>query len=158
MQRRIILDKMYVVDVHTQHQKESTTPVLVDPSELWSHYHDGGCTIRLLCPHKYNCTVQSLLSHLEGEFQCMVGANAYLTPPNASQGFAPHYDDIGAFCLQLEGRKRWKVYPPPPKVQLPRTSSRDFTTQDFQAMDLTPIMDIVLNKGDILSIPRGWIH
>jgi bifunctional lysine-specific demethylase and histidyl-hydroxylase NO66 len=79
----------------------------------------------------------------------MVGANAYLTPPNASQGFAPHYDDIEAFCLQLEGRKRWKAYPPPPTVQLPRTSSPDFTTQDLQAMDLTPVMDIVLNEGDL---------
>uniref|UniRef100_A0A915HYF7 Bifunctional lysine-specific demethylase and histidyl-hydroxylase n=1 Tax=Romanomermis culicivorax TaxID=13658 RepID=A0A915HYF7_ROMCU len=33
----------------------------------------------------------------------------YLTPPN-SQGFAPHFDDIEAFILQLEGRKRWMLY------------------------------------------------
>ena len=35
----------------------------------------------------------------------------YLTPAG-SQGFAPHYDDIDAFVLQLEGRKHWKVYSP----------------------------------------------
>jgi bifunctional lysine-specific demethylase and histidyl-hydroxylase NO66 len=90
----------------------------------------------------------------------MVGANAYLMPPNASQGFAPHYDDIEAFCLQLEGRKRWKVYPPPPNFNCPvpvRQTLR-FTTQDLQAMDLTPIMDIVLNEGDLCYNPRGWIH
>lgn len=35
----------------------------------------------------------------------------YLTPAG-SQGFSPHYDDIEAFILQLEGRKRWKLYAP----------------------------------------------
>ena len=35
----------------------------------------------------------------------------YLTPRKA-QGFAPHYDDIEAFVMQIEGKKRWKVYSP----------------------------------------------
>lgn len=34
---------------------------------------------------------------------------SYLTPPG-TQGFAPHYDDIEAFVLQLEGKKKWKLY------------------------------------------------
>lgn len=50
-------------------------------------------------------------SKLQEYFGCFVGANAYLTPPN-SQGFAPHYDDIEAFVLQIEGSKNWKVYKP----------------------------------------------
>lgn len=35
----------------------------------------------------------------------------YLTPPG-TQGFAPHYDDIEAFVIQLEGKKHWRVYNP----------------------------------------------
>ena len=35
----------------------------------------------------------------------------YLTPPG-TQGFAPHYDDIEAFVIQLEGKKHWKLYNP----------------------------------------------
>ena len=35
----------------------------------------------------------------------------YLTPPG-TQGFAPHYDDIEAFILQLEGKKHWRLYSP----------------------------------------------
>jgi lysine-specific demethylase/histidyl-hydroxylase NO66 len=128
----------------------------VIPAELWKSY-ENGCTIRLLCPHKHSSNTHSLLSLLESEWGCMVGANAYLTPPGASQGFAPHFDDIEAFCLQLEGRKRWKVYAPRTKQErLPRTSSEDFTENDME--DIKPVLDVVLEAGDMLYMPRGWIH
>lgn len=66
-------------------------------------------TIRFVL-QKHNDNVHSLLSNLEHEFGCMVGSNAYLTPGGAlNQGFAPHYDDIEAFILQLEGYKHWRV-------------------------------------------------
>lgn len=39
------------------------------------------------------------------------GANVYITPAGA-QGFAPHYDDIEAFVLQMEGKKEWKLINP----------------------------------------------
>lgn len=52
-----------------------------------------------------------LNASLQEYFHCFVGANSYLTPPN-SQGFAPHYDDIEAFILQVEGKKLWKIYSP----------------------------------------------
>jgi len=39
----------------------------------------------------------------------MVGANVYLTPAG-TQGFAPHFDDVEVFMLQLEGKKRWRLY------------------------------------------------
>ena len=86
----------------------------------------------------------------------MVGANVYLTPPGA-QGFAPHYDDIEAFCIQLEGYKHWKVYPPLNKREtLPRESSADYTDDDLKGLE--PVLNVVLGPGDILYMPRGWIH
>lgn len=150
IKRRITLDK---ISEDNNYDDDQPSGALVENSELWSNY-DNGCTIRLLCPHKHNDAIQSLLSTLELEFQCMVGANAYLTPPGASQGFAPHYDDIDAFCLQLEGSKRWKVYEP--TVKLPRTSSEDFTPEDLEGME--PVLDVTLEEGDLLYMPRGWIH
>lgn len=145
VKRRITLDKLS--------NSGGDQAVRVDADELWSNY-DEGCTVRLLCPHKHSDNIHALLSTLELELQCMVGANAYLTPPRASQGFAPHYDDIEAFCLQLEGTKRWKVYEP--TLKLPRVSSEDFTPEDLEGM--TPVMDVTLEEGDLLYMPRGWIH
>lgn len=147
VKRRLTLDKA------PQTEEEEETGVLVNSKELWKNYHKG-CTIRLLCPHKHAENVHALLSTLELELQCMVGANAYLTPPQASQGFAPHYDDIEAFCLQLQGQKRWKVYEP--TLKLPRASSEDFSVEEVKKM--TQAMDVTLEEGDLLYMPRGWIH
>lgn len=80
------------------------------PSAVWDYYQNG-CSIRILNPQTYNSKIHLLLATLQEYFGTMVGANVYLTPPG-SQGFAPHYDDIEAFVLQLEGRKHWKLYAP----------------------------------------------
>jgi hypothetical protein len=51
----------------------------------------------------------------------------YLTPPG-TQGFAPHYDDVEVFILQLEGKKRWRLYEPrTTQEKLPRFSSPNFS-------------------------------
>ncbi len=48
---------------------------------------------------------------------------SYLTPAGTC-GFAPHWDDIDALILQLEGRKHWIVYEPnTPEEWYPRESS-----------------------------------
>jgi bifunctional lysine-specific demethylase and histidyl-hydroxylase NO66 len=169
--RRITLDRKKTKKKTKSHQKQLQEPQITNNNEtinddeyeivqyndIWDQYMNHGCTIRLLCPQQYNNTIYTLLSLLEHEFNCMVGANIYLTPPNASQGFAPHYDDIDAYIIQLEGYKRWKVYPPLEKNErLPRISSKDYTTNDL--IHVTPILDIVLESGDMLYIPRGWIH
>lgn len=77
---------------------------------VWDYYRNG-CSVRLLNPQTYHTELRELNTRLQEVFGSFVGANAYLTPPN-SQGFAPHYDDIEAFVLQIEGRKLWRVYSP----------------------------------------------
>ena len=156
VKRRLTLDQ---VSKRGKDDDDDDAPddfILADAKDLWSNF-ESGCTMRLLCPHQHSDETLALLSMLELEWGCMVGANAYLTPAGAAQGFAPHYDDICAYILQLEGRKHWKVYAPMNKREtLPRTSSRDFTEEDLKGME--PVMDIVLSAGDLLYLPRGWIH
>lgn len=77
---------------------------------VWDLYCCG-CSVRLLNPQTFVPNIHKLNSELQEFFGCFVGCNAYLTPPH-SQGFAPHYDDIEAFILQIEGKKRWKIYEP----------------------------------------------
>lgn len=64
-----------------------TKHVEVDSNFVWEQYDEHNATLRMLCPHKHHDAVHSLLSLLELEWGCMVGSNAYLTPPGTSQGF-----------------------------------------------------------------------
>lgn len=152
--RRITLDQLPDM---TGAEDEEVEYVIAEGNDVWQNF-ENGCTVRLLCPHKHNDEVHALLSNMEFEFGCMVGSNAYLTPGGAeNQGFAPHYDDIEAFILQLEGYKHWLVYPPMNKSEtLPRESSRDFTAEDMK--DIDPVIDVELGPGDMLYMPRGWVH
>ncbi|XP_008102195.1 ribosomal oxygenase 1 [Anolis carolinensis] len=123
------------------------------PAVVWDFYQNG-CSLRMLNPQAFSSTVWHFLSILQEQFGSMVGANTYLTPAG-TQGFAPHYDDIEAFVIQLEGKKHWRVYSPRREAEvLPPFSSRNFD----QAEIGEPILETVLEAGDMLYFPRGFIH
>lgn len=54
------------------------------PPVVWDHYGQG-CSIRLLNPQTFLPELFALNTTMQEYFHCLVGANAYLTPPN-SQG------------------------------------------------------------------------
>ncbi|CAM9167631.1 unnamed protein product [Chrysoparadoxa australica] len=125
----------------------------VSADYVWKKFKEG-CSLRMPCPQKFSDTVHSLLSALEEEWGCMVGSNAYLTPAG-HQGFAPHWDDVEAFILQVEGKKHWKVYAPRDEREaLPRQSSPNLSQNDVGE----PLIEATLEPGDMLYLPRGWIH
>lgn len=114
-------------------------------------FDDDGCTLQFHQPQHHSAELAGLMARLEAELGCLVGSNAYLTPAGA-QGLAPHHDDIEAFVLQVEGRKHWRVYEP--VVELPRGPSGDLDAADLGQ----PALEVVLEPGDVLYFPRGWVH
>ena len=119
-------------------------------------FQDEGHSIRLKCPQMHSNKLWKMIATMEDYLQYGGGCNVYLTPAKA-QGFAPHYDDIEAFVLQVEGQKRWRVYKPATKGDLlPRYSSADLE-QNMIDEDYV-VIDVVLNPGDMLYFPRGWVH
>ncbi|RZF35589.1 hypothetical protein LSTR_LSTR005117 [Laodelphax striatellus] len=122
------------------------------PHIVWDMYRNG-CSVRFLNPQAFITSIHKISSELQDKLG-FVGCNLYLTPAG-SQGFAPHYDDIEAFVLQIEGSKHWKVYAPLSESDtLPRYSSKNLSESDLGP----PIIDCVLKPGDVLYFPRGFVH
>lgn len=150
----VLFGKHLDVTTYTDGKRETHNPEGRAHAHVVWDYFSTGCSIRLLNPQFFMNTIHLLNSHLQELFGCFVGANVYLTPPN-SQGFAPHYDDIEAIILQVEGTKIWRIYSPINKNEyLPRFSSPNFTEEEVG----DPIMEVVLKAGDVLYFPRGFIH
>ncbi|CAJ0961064.1 unnamed protein product, partial [Mesorhabditis belari] len=127
----------------------------VYPRHLQNHLIEGR-SIQLVNPQRFFPRIWYLCEILQELFGCFVGANTYLTPAGSS-GFAPHWDEIDAFLLQLEGRKYWKVYAPDSvENELPRESSGNFTDKDFVGRQ--PCFEGWIEQGDMLYLPRGFIH
>uniref|UniRef100_A0A8D2KSE4 Bifunctional lysine-specific demethylase and histidyl-hydroxylase n=2 Tax=Varanus komodoensis TaxID=61221 RepID=A0A8D2KSE4_VARKO len=135
-------------------KRETHNPVgRAMPAVVWDFYKNG-CSLRMLNPQAFSSTVWHFLSILQEQFNSMVGANTYLTPAG-TQGFAPHYDDIEAFVIQLEGKKHWRIYSPRNAAEvLPQLSSHNFNQTEIGE----PILETVLEAGDLLYFPRGFIH
>jgi JmjC domain len=79
-------------------------------------------------------------------------ANAYYTPRSA-QGLPVHHDTHDVFVLQVSGEKRWLVYEP--ALELPLKDQR-YSPELGAPGDA--IEDRVLRPGDMLYLPRGWLH
>jgi ribosomal protein L16 Arg81 hydroxylase len=80
-------------------------------------------------------------------------SNAYLS--FGGQGtFGKHWDTHDVFAIQLIGRKRWQVFEPTFPLPL------SFQTSEGVAPDQVshPVLDCVLEAGDVLYVPRGWWH
>lgn len=83
--------------------------------------------------------------------------NAYITPAS-SRGFDPHFDTHDVFVLQIAGAKRWSIHEPVhphPLADQPWTDHRDAVAE---AARKPPHLEQVFEPGDVLYLPRGWLH
>ncbi|MFC8865329.1 cupin domain-containing protein [[Kitasatospora] papulosa] len=129
----------------------------LDDTALWRAFADGA-TLVLQALHRTWEPVAGLVSELSTELGHPVQANAYVTPPQ-NRGFDAHYDVHDVFVLQIEGTKRWIVHEPvlpDPLRDQPWTDHRPAVAD--AAARSTAHLDTVLGPGDVLYLPRGWLH
>ena len=111
-----------------------------------------GATIVLQALHVHHPPIARFCRSLERQLGHPVQTNAYYTPRSA-QGFKVHHDTHDVFCLQAAGEKRWLVYPP--VLELPLKAQK-YT--DEMGLPGEPVLDVTLRAGDMLFLPRGWLH
>lgn len=135
-------------------------------AEIGDQVHDDavaarfaeGATVVLQALHRNWPGVIDFTTMLADELGHPVQANAYVTPPS-SRGFSAHYDVHDVFVLQLAGRKHWTVHAPvhsdPLREQPWNQHARAVAAR---ARDDGPEIDTVLEPGDAMYLPRGWLH
>jgi hypothetical protein len=123
------------------------------PIEEWSRLEKGARdTQRVAIPEKllslYTSGATLILNHAHGALQALNDAcrilteelgfptqtNIYITP-RGSAGFSKHSDEHDVLILQVAGTKCWHVYPSD-----------------------GPAVEIDLQSGDLLYVPRGMFH
>ncbi|PZT77500.1 MULTISPECIES: cupin domain-containing protein [unclassified Streptomyces] len=127
-----------------------------DDTALWREFADGA-TLVLQALQRTWAPIGAFTAALAAELGHPVQANAYVTPPQ-NRGFDAHYDVHDVFVLQIEGTKRWTVHPPvhpDPLRDQPWTDHRKAVTEAARG---EPHLDTVLAPGDVLYLPRGWLH
>jgi lysine-specific demethylase/histidyl-hydroxylase NO66 len=113
---------------------------------------EAGATVVLQALHVNWLPLAVFCRQLEEALGLPVQANSYYTP-QGSQGFAVHHDTHDVLVLQVAGAKRWLLYDP--LLELPLKHQRYAKSLGEHG---EPTDDLVLQAGDTLYLPRGWLH
>ncbi|MGQ7297152.1 cupin domain-containing protein [Quadrisphaera sp. KR29] len=127
---------------------------LPDPDGI-ARNHAEGATIVLNALHRVWPPLAVFCRDLAAELGCQTQTNVYVTPPGA-QGFKPHHDTHDVLVLQVDGRKHWTIHPPAVELPLRTQPSKDLGPDPVGGR--APIIDAVLEPGDALYLPRGYLH
>lgn len=116
-----------------------------------------GATMVLQGLHRTWQPVIAFSQDLAADLGHPVQVNAYVTPAQ-NTGFSDHYDVHDVFVLQVEGRKQWRIRRPVHPLPLRDQPWTDHRAAVEQAATREPLIETVLEPGDCLYLPRGYLH
>jgi ribosomal protein L16 Arg81 hydroxylase len=112
-----------------------------------------GATLVLNRFEDHSTLVQRLCADVARYAGLQTTANAYVSFGGTGT-FGRHWDTHDVFAIQLLGRKRWQLYKPTLPLPLSHQTSDAAPSQNIGPA----AMDVVLEPGDLLYVPRGWWH
>ncbi|WP_435972053.1 cupin domain-containing protein [Streptomyces sp. Qhu_M48] len=128
----------------------------LDDTALWRSFADGGTLVLQALQRTWE-PITDFAARLGTELGHPVQANAYVTPPQ-NRGFDDHYDVHDVFVVQIAGTKRWIIHEPVHADPLRDQPWTDHRTAIADAARGDAHIDTVLEPGDVLYLPRGWLH
>jgi bifunctional lysine-specific demethylase and histidyl-hydroxylase NO66 len=134
----------------------ATIPDQLDDTAIWRQFADGA-TIVLQALQRTWSPIGDFTAQLATELGHPVQANAYITP-RQNRGFDDHYDVHDVFVLQIVGSKRWVIHEPVHNAPLRDQPWTDRRAAVAEAARRDPVIDTLLQPGDCLYLPRGWLH
>ena len=118
-------------------------------------------TLQFLGTHYWIPNIANMSFWLSQATGRPISVNLYVTPPGQHTSLVPHSDFQCALMMQMSGRKRWRLWKMPGAwlpVRYRHIHGRDDGDEVLLEWLGEPLMDVVLEKGDVLYVPRGCIH
>jgi quercetin dioxygenase-like cupin family protein len=120
----------------------------IDPAKVYAHFRAGKTLIHgglnLSRPN-----LRALARSMTDRFAAKSEVVAFLTP--AGQRGTTHSDPTDVYVIQLEGTKRWQIWPTP-QVRRPGDDKGSFPSLP------DPVLDVSLQPGDVLYVPHNTPH
>jgi hypothetical protein len=117
----------------------------------------AGATLVLQGLHRTWAPIADFTRELSAELAAPAQVNAYITPAS-SRGFDPHYDVHDVFVIQIHGQKHWTIHEPVHEDPLRDQPWSDHADAVAAKASGAPAIDATFSPGDVLYLPRGWIH
>lgn len=164
-----LLDRSHVELIGTINNPELLGKDYV--SAAYQAYRQGA-SFRIRGINRHWKSLWLLCRQLQEMFAFPVGANLYCTPKN-SHGLNRHYDHHDTLILQIAGTKHWALYSSPEKLPLENVPLLAFeklgeaihyrgapvvTDVVAQTVGDEPIGEFLMAPGDLLYLPRGFVH
>jgi ribosomal protein L16 Arg81 hydroxylase len=122
---------------------------LIDKN-LAFEYFNQGATLILNQHQRCNKHLAIFCAALQTQFKCYFQTNLYFSTAH-TMGFTPHWDNHEVFALQIYGEKIWKIYD---KI----ADDVPYSQSVMLADDAKPLLEVTLRAGDLLYVPRGYVH
>jgi quercetin dioxygenase-like cupin family protein len=120
----------------------------IDPGKVYAHFRAG----KTLIHGGLNLTrpnLRALARSMTDRFAAKSEIVAFLSPAGQRGGI--HSDPTDVFVIQLEGTKRWQVWPTP-QVRRPGEDTYSFPSLP------EPVLEVSVQPGDVLYIPHSTPH
>jgi hypothetical protein len=128
---------------------------LAAPNRVIAGYR-AGATVVLQGLHLTDPQLARFATNLALDLDQPIQINAYLSPASA-RGLDIHFDYHDVFVVQLEGTKRWRVWAPTERTAEPIGGKHAVARPTLDELG-EPVLDLVLEAGDVLYLPRGHPH
>ena len=128
----------------------------LDSAKVLEQFADGA-TLVLQGLHRTWRPIADFTRRLVADLGHPAQVNAYITPAS-SRGFDPHYDTHDVFVIQIAGAKHWTIHEPVHRHPLADQPWTDHREAVAERAETAPTIDAVFEPGDVLYLPRGWIH
>jgi hypothetical protein len=164
-----LLDRQGVELIGAPEHREAASD---KPASAVYQAYRHGASIRIRGVNRYWKPLWNLCLRTQELFGFHIGANLYCTPAN-SYALDRHYDLHDTVILQIAGSKNWRVFGSPIELPLDHVPLMKFETSGpavqyregpvvrdvvakYEAHE--PLDEFVLEPGDLLYLPRGFVH